>query len=307
MDGIITEKKDNVDYVFPTLPDVTPPTQCLQGVDIVDANMKDGMSTPVQSPKSNLNRGLLHDFPFLHVSSKVESQIACQQCGKMFSTKQSLSTHMKTAKSCLDKNKQKKIFQCNYCHKILSSKQMLLYHDGICTTKTQQVYEKKLEQLESMIHNTNHPTSSITNNNNAPTQPQSFYETNILVTCELINTHARIPHKRNPLTFDLFAAVNEPIEIPPSSKIIIPLGIRLGISNGWFANMMLSPNLLESGLNIVNFIVDATYQNELKVVMYNMDQQPRTLDMKQAVAQLAFYKCPDKFNIHLNCTSCVSY
>jgi dUTPase len=225
-----------------------------------------------------------------------QDRMTCPQCNKTFSTKQSLSTHIKTAKSCVEKNKKKKVFQCTYCSKILSSKQMLLYHDGICNMKTQHEYEQKLLHLQSLITNGN--TNDQTTNSQ---QPQQFYEMNILMKCELVSKDARIPRKKNGLAFDLFSTCAEPIEIPSFSKVVVPLGLKIRLLNGWYGTIIMAKEHVESGLAIANTMIDPSHWNdELELVVCNMNDKPYTIDLVSHVAELRFCKSMENVNIHLN-------
>jgi hypothetical protein len=78
----------------------------------------------------------------------------CEYCNKNFSTKSSLNTHKKTAKSC-NNNSGKKSYDCEYCKKIFSSTNGLQYHVSICDVKKEKDneikikddYEKKIEVI----------------------------------------------------------------------------------------------------------------------------------------------------------------
>lgn len=225
-----------------------------------------------------------------------QDRMTCPQCNKTFSTKQSLSTHIKTAKSCVEKNKKKKIFQCTYCSKILSSKQMLLYHDGICNMKTQHEYEKKLQHLQSLITNGN-TNDQMTNSQ----QPQQFYEMNILMKCKLLSKDMRIPRKKNGLLFDLFSTCSESIEIPSFSKVVVPLGVKITLLNGWYGTITMAKEHVEGGLAIANVMIDPSHWNdELELVVCNMNDKPYIMDVVSPVAELRFSKSMENVNIHLN-------
>lgn len=79
----------------------------------------------------------------------------CKFCNKTFSNKYTLKTHQKTAKFCLDKQKEKNNFKCSDCGKILSTKHKLSCHLEIClkhqvTIKTCEL-ENKIKEMKEYI------------------------------------------------------------------------------------------------------------------------------------------------------------
>ena len=67
----------------------------------------------------------------------------CQFCKKVFSSKNTLSTHLNTAKYCLQiQGKENNCFECDFCNKTFTSKQRLSDH------KTNSCKEKKQKETE---------------------------------------------------------------------------------------------------------------------------------------------------------------
>lgn len=268
------------------------------------------------SSKRNMKEGnpedvYMNNSMYLEMSKKDGSgkgREVCPKCHKTFSTKQSLSTHMKTAKSCIDQRHQKKIFQCSYCKKTLSSKQMLLYHYGICQLKTQHRYEQKLNHLQSLITNggcqspptvemnSQEPQSSTSENSH------QFYETNVLMRCELLSMYAMVPKKCAGLVFELFPGLSTPIEIKPSSHIVLILGIKMHILVGWVAHISITHDYSEKGLYFSSLMIDSTYDRDVRLSIHNMRNNTSIMiDPSISIADIRFFKTPDHFNIHLNC------
>jgi dUTPase len=225
-------------------------------------------------------------------------RVECPNCRKSFSTKQSLSTHMKTAKSCIDQKNLKKVFQCNYCNKVLSSKQMLLYHDGICSMKTQHLYEKKLEELQSMIVDGGGKGIQETM---MVDESRQFYETNILMRCELMDRFARVPKKRGGLEFDIYPAIVDTIDIPSNTRKIIPLGLKFYVLGGWSAFVNLSCEYRRSDILCIPIILHCGDNDDLNMTICNMTNENIKVVPANAIAEISFYTKLDNYNIHFNC------
>lgn len=221
----------------------------------------------------------------------------CPKCGKSFSTKQSLSTHMKTAKSCIDQKQQKKIFQCDHCGKVLSSKQMLLYHDGVCTTKTQNEYEMKLKHLQSMVRQSDQSPASTESSTDC-------YETNILKKCELVHDHAQVPKKCGNVQFKLFPSLQNPTSIHGHASMIISTGLRLGLLRGWSALLHSSREYEDQGIHVSSMVIDDLYTNEICVRVYNSNDDAVVIDPLKPILRLQFFKTCANYNVHMNCVRC---
>jgi hypothetical protein len=75
----------------------------------------------------------------------------CQFCDKTFSTKYTLSNHLKTSKSCLKiQEKSNENYKCNYCQKILSTQLRLNTHLNICKSKLIKEKEEKNEKKDEI-------------------------------------------------------------------------------------------------------------------------------------------------------------
>ena len=82
----------------------------------------------------------------------------CEFCGKTFSTKSNLNTHVKTAKKCIKSREKQiitgKIYSCEYCLKVFTRTNCLQNHLKICLEKIKSdrdIVATKLEKIEKEI------------------------------------------------------------------------------------------------------------------------------------------------------------
>lgn len=252
----------------------------------------------------------------------------CSQCKKTFSTKQTLSIHMKTAKYCLEK-KSKKAFECEYCGKRLSSKQMMLYHDDICPMKRQYMFDKRIEQIQSMmLTNTHHAltTPSTGDDDNTPpcslsqstststdkvvtslpktlsSDSRSFCHMNVMVHCQLLSTYAKNPTKKDSLVYQVYPCIERSLVLEASTSMTISTGLSLSIPMGWHAILM-NCDALHDDVLVVQEMFDSRSSKEVQVRIYNMMNRCITVEPDQPIAQLVFHKYVDTFNVHVNCKS----
>lgn len=255
---------------------------------------KENLSSLPEDQINNLINGEKRT-PMHNIDSCNDNMIHCPQCNKTFSTKQSLATHMKTAKYCLE-NKPKQIFECEYCKKRLSSKQMMLYHDNICNMKGKYLYDKKMEEIESIIHK---QSTNNNNNNNMKSSPKSFYETNVIIQCKMLSECSKIPTKINTLTFEIFPCLSDDtIKIMGYSCQKIFTGVQFQIPNGWCAYIM-----GHNGFIVSNDVIHSKSNEEIQINLLNISNQPLIINNEKAIAKLVFQKSADTFNVHFNCVS----
>ena len=128
----------------------------------------------------------------------------CEYCKEKFSSNNNLQRHKKTAKFCIDiqknyesmeKEKEKK-FICNYCTKKLSAKNRLYYHQDICKKNpnrkikernnfkkkvdimVQQKFEELVQKNELQVLPTTITNANNTNANNTITQSNNDHSFN---------------------------------------------------------------------------------------------------------------------------------
>ena len=88
---------------------------------------------------------------------------------------------------------------------------------------------------------------------------------------------------------DLFAAVTEPVTIPPKEMAVISLGIRIDLPEGFEAQVRPRSGLAAGhGIGILNSpgTVDSDYRGEVKVILFNFGKQPFVVNRGDRIAQM---------------------
>lgn len=109
----------------------------------------------------------------------------------------------------------------------------------------------------------------------------------------------RLPHNRDlPLPermselsagFDLRAALEESLAIPPGETVLIPTGLALSIPAGFEGQVRPRSGLASThGLTILNApgTIDADYRGEVKVLLVNLGKEPVQVKRGDRIAQL---------------------
>lgn len=293
----------------------------------------------ISSEDSNQNSGVLGTTSMNRLNSRTVNGKAedgvhkCPECQKTFSTRQTLSIHMKTAKYCLEK-KPNKVFECEYCGKRLSSKQMMLYHDDICAKKREYMYDKRIQEIEAMMTSSRRMSMSTTDEDFENVSPssvrplkdveteskvmmnkplpkrhsrevhssQSFCHMNVMVQCQLLSVHSKSPTKKDSLVYQIYPCIERPIQVEALTPMTISTGLSLSIPPGWHAVLM-NCDALHDEMLVVQDIFDTRSSKEVQVRVYNMMNRSITIDPDQPIAQLAFHKHADTFNVHVHCKS----
>src|SRR2546421_6913949 len=79
---------------------------------------------------------------------------------------------------------------------------------------------------------------------------------------------------------DLLAAVEAPVTLRPGERKLIPTGIRIALPEGTEAQVRARSGLaLSQGLGMVNApgTIDSDYRGEIKVILINWSEEPRTI------------------------------
>ena len=90
---------------------------------------------------------------------------------------------------------------------------------------------------------------------------------------------------------DVYAAVGEPLTVPPGRVVAVPTGVRLEIPVGYEAQVRPRSGLaLKHGIGIPNGpgTIDADYRGELQVLLINFGSEPFVVRRGDRVAQLVF-------------------
>jgi dUTP pyrophosphatase len=88
---------------------------------------------------------------------------------------------------------------------------------------------------------------------------------------------------------DLAAAIDEPLEIAPRTRALVPTGLIMAIPHGFEGQVRPRSGLAwKHGLTIVNApgTIDSDYRGEVKVQLINLGHEPVTLHRGDRIAQL---------------------
>lgn len=88
---------------------------------------------------------------------------------------------------------------------------------------------------------------------------------------------------------DLRAALEEPVELPPGKRKLIPTGLKMAIPEGFEAQVRPRSGLAyRNGITMLNTpgTIDADYRGELKVLAVNHGDEPFVINHGDRVAQM---------------------
>lgn len=98
--------------------------------------------------------------------------------------------------------------------------------------------------------------------------------------------------------FDLRAAVESPLDIPPGGRVRVPTGIALAIPPGFEAQVRPRSGLAwRHGLALPNApgTIDADYRGEVLVIVQNLGSETVRIERGDRIAQLVVQRLPDVF------------
>ena len=88
---------------------------------------------------------------------------------------------------------------------------------------------------------------------------------------------------------DLQAAVSDAVELAPGARALVPTGIRLGLPDGFEAQVRPRSGLaLRHGVTVLNApgTIDADYRGEVAVILVNLGTESFVIDRGARIAQL---------------------
>lgn len=112
----------------------------------------------------------------------------------------------------------------------------------------------------------------------------------------------RLPHFKGHLPtyqtegasgLDIRACLDEPINLPPGERVLIPTGLSIEIPQGYEVQVRPRSGLaIKRGLSLVNTpgTIDADYRGEVKVILINLGQESFVIQDQERIAQLVV--CP---------------
>lgn len=92
---------------------------------------------------------------------------------------------------------------------------------------------------------------------------------------------------------DIRAFLENPVEIKPLERILVPTGLFLEIPNGYEIQLRPRSGLaLNHGITLLNTpaTIDSDYRGEIKVLMINLGHENFTIENGMRIAQLVFSK-----------------
>ena len=110
-----------------------------------------------------------------------------------------------------------------------------------------------------------------------------------------LNDLAKVPTSgsKDSAGYDLYAATDYDIQIPPHSTVMIGTGIAFEIPIGYFGAIYARSGIASKrGLRPANCVgvVDADYRNEVLVALHNDAPTTRTVQAGERIAQLVIQK-----------------
>ena len=96
---------------------------------------------------------------------------------------------------------------------------------------------------------------------------------------------------------DIAAAVagDEPMELAPGARALVPTGLRLAVPEGWEAQIRPRSGLaLRRGLMLPNSpgTIDSDYRGELQIIVLNAGSEPVRIERGMKIAQLVLNPAP---------------
>ncbi len=113
-----------------------------------------------------------------------------------------------------------------------------------------------------------------------------------------LNNLAKIPTRGSKFSagYDLYAATDEDIQIPPHSTIKIGTGLAMELPVGWFGAIFARSGIAtKRGLRPANCVgvCDCDYLGEYIVALHNDSNETMTIQAGERIAQLIILPCQD--------------
>jgi dUTP pyrophosphatase len=90
---------------------------------------------------------------------------------------------------------------------------------------------------------------------------------------------------------DLVAAVEQPLELLPGARVLVPTGLKVAIPPGFEGQVRPRSGLaLNHGLTVLNSpgTIDSDYRGEIKIILANLGAEPMNIIRGTRIAQLVF-------------------
>lgn len=88
---------------------------------------------------------------------------------------------------------------------------------------------------------------------------------------------------------DLRAAVDQPVELKPGKRMLVPTGLKMAIPRGYEAQIRPRSGMAyKHGLTMLNTpgTIDSDYRGEVKLLAVNLGEEPHTIHHGDRIAQM---------------------
>jgi len=88
---------------------------------------------------------------------------------------------------------------------------------------------------------------------------------------------------------DLCAAIEEPIELKPLERKLIPTGLKIELEHGYEAQIRPRSGMsIKHGITLINCVgtIDEDYRGEVCVAVVNISNEPYTIQPDERIAQM---------------------
>ena len=93
---------------------------------------------------------------------------------------------------------------------------------------------------------------------------------------------------------DLLAAIDEPLELAPGARALVPSGIAIALPEGYEAQVRPRSGLAaRHGVTLLNApgTIDSDYRGEIKAILVNLGEAPFAVSRGDRIAQLVVAAC----------------
>lgn len=107
----------------------------------------------------------------------------------------------------------------------------------------------------------------------------------------LTSPEAKIPEYKTPGSAgaDIYSANTTGMTLSPGERRLIPTGIKIQLPKGAEAQIRpRSGRSLKDGLYVILGTIDADYQGEIGVIVYNIDHRSHVIYQGERIAQIVF-------------------
>ncbi len=92
---------------------------------------------------------------------------------------------------------------------------------------------------------------------------------------------------------DLYANIDEPVELNPLERALIPTGIYIELPNGYEAQIRPRSGLcINHGISVLNSpgTIDSDYRGEIKIIVINLSNMKYTINDGERLCQMVIAK-----------------